>query len=38
VIHVAKNVGTTNGAELAAYVVEKGKQLITRVNTRPQAT
>ncbi len=27
-IHAAKNVGTTNGAELATYVVEKGKPLI----------
>ena len=28
VIHAAKNVGTTNGAELATYVVEKGKPLV----------
>ena len=27
-IHSAKNVGTSNGAELATYVVEKGKPLI----------
>jgi quercetin dioxygenase-like cupin family protein len=27
-IHTAKNVGTGNGAELATYVVEKGKPLI----------
>lgn len=30
-IHSAKNVGTSNGAELATYVVEKGKPLITLV-------
>jgi quercetin dioxygenase-like cupin family protein len=30
-IHAAKNVGTGNGAELATYVVEKGKPLITLV-------
>jgi quercetin dioxygenase-like cupin family protein len=29
--HTAKNVGTTNAAELATYVVEKGKPLITLV-------
>ena len=29
--HVAKNVGTTNAAELATYIVEKGKPLITLV-------
>ena len=29
VIHSAKNVGTGRGAELATYVVEKGKPLIT---------
>jgi quercetin dioxygenase-like cupin family protein len=28
-VHSAKNVGTGNGAELATYVVEKGKPLIT---------
>jgi len=28
-IHSAKNVGTGNGAELATYVVEKGKPVIT---------
>jgi len=28
-IHSAKHVGTGNGAELATYVVEKGKPLIT---------
>ena len=30
-IHAAKNVGSSNGAELATYVVEKGKPLITLV-------
>jgi quercetin dioxygenase-like cupin family protein len=30
-IHAAKNVGTGNGAELATYVVAKGKPLITLV-------
>lgn len=29
--HLAKNVGTVNAAELATYVVEKGKPLITLV-------
>jgi quercetin dioxygenase-like cupin family protein len=27
-VHSAKNVGTTNAAELATYIVEKGKQLV----------
>jgi hypothetical protein len=27
-IHAAKNVGAGNGAELATYVVEKGKPLV----------
>ena len=27
-VHAAKNVGTTNGAELATYLVEKGKPLV----------
>jgi len=31
-IHAAKNVGSGNGAELATYVVEKGKPLITLVD------
>ena len=31
-IHSAKNVGTSSAAELATYVVEKGKPLITLVN------
>jgi quercetin dioxygenase-like cupin family protein len=30
-IHAAKNVGTTNAAELATYIVEKGKQLVELV-------
>jgi quercetin dioxygenase-like cupin family protein len=30
-IHAAKNVGSGNGAELATYVVEKGKPLVTLV-------
>jgi quercetin dioxygenase-like cupin family protein len=30
-VHTARNVGTGNGAELATYVVEKGKQLVTVV-------
>ena len=29
--HTAKNIGSDNGAELATYVVEKGKPLITLV-------
>jgi quercetin dioxygenase-like cupin family protein len=31
VVHSAKNVGSGNGAELATYVVEKGKPLVTVV-------
>src|SRR6187402_3203558 len=27
-VHAAKNVGTTNGAELATYIVEKGKPIL----------
>ena len=30
-IHSARNVGTVRGAELATYIVEKGKPLITLV-------
>ena len=30
-IHAARNVGSGNGAELATYIVEKGKPLITLV-------
>jgi len=29
--HLARNVGNSNGAELATYIVEKGKPLITLV-------
>jgi quercetin dioxygenase-like cupin family protein len=31
VVHAARNPGHTNGAELATYVVEKGKPLLTMV-------
>ena len=30
-IHAAKNVGSGNGAELATYIVEKGKPLVALV-------
>jgi hypothetical protein len=30
-MHTATNIGSDNGAELARYVVEKGKPLITIV-------
>ena len=30
-IHSAKNVGSVNGAELATYIVEKGKPFVTPV-------
>ncbi len=30
-IHAVKNVGTGNGAELATYIVEKGKPLLTSI-------
>ena len=30
-IHAARNVGTGRGAELATYIVEKGKPLLTEV-------
>ena len=30
-VHLARNIGSGNGAELATYVVEKGKPLITLV-------
>ena len=33
-IHAAKNVGRRKGAELATYVVEKGKPLLTEVSDR----
>ena len=32
VIHAAKNVGTRKGAELATYIVEKGKPLLTEAS------
>ena len=31
VVHSVKNIGSKNGAELATYIVEKGKPLITLV-------
>jgi quercetin dioxygenase-like cupin family protein len=34
-VHAAKNVGRQQGAELATYIVEKGKPLLTIVNDRP---
>jgi hypothetical protein len=30
-IHAARNVGKGNGAELATYIVEKGKPLVAMV-------
>ena len=30
-VHSVKNIGSGNGAELATYIVEKGKPLITLV-------
>jgi quercetin dioxygenase-like cupin family protein len=33
-IHAAKNVGRVNGAELATYIVEKGKPLVVMVRER----
>ena len=33
-IHAAKNVGNRKGAELATYIVEKGKPLLTEVSDR----
>lgn len=35
-IHAAKNVGSGNGAELATYVVEKGKPLVVLVQVSAQ--
>jgi quercetin dioxygenase-like cupin family protein len=35
-VHTAKNVGNRKGAELATYIVEKGKPLRTEVGDRPQ--
>jgi quercetin dioxygenase-like cupin family protein len=34
-VHSAKNVGGRKGAELATYIVEKGKPLLTTVGDRP---
>jgi quercetin dioxygenase-like cupin family protein len=31
-VHAAKNVGTQRGAELATYIVEKGKPLLSEVS------
>jgi quercetin dioxygenase-like cupin family protein len=31
VVHSVRNVGSTNGVELATYIVEKGKPLLTVV-------
>jgi quercetin dioxygenase-like cupin family protein len=33
-VHSAKNVGTSKGRELATYIVEKGKPLLTEVGAR----
>jgi quercetin dioxygenase-like cupin family protein len=33
-IHAAKNVGSRKGAELATYIVDKGKPLLTEVSDR----
>jgi quercetin dioxygenase-like cupin family protein len=33
-VHAAKNVGDRKGAELATYIVEKGKPLLTEVGAR----
>lgn len=33
-VHAARNVGTRKGAELATYIVEKGKPLVTEVTGR----
>jgi quercetin dioxygenase-like cupin family protein len=33
-VHAARNVGTRKGAELATYVVEKGKPLLSEVDGR----
>jgi quercetin dioxygenase-like cupin family protein len=35
-VHSAKNVGNRKGAELATYIVEKGKPLLTEVNRAPK--
>jgi quercetin dioxygenase-like cupin family protein len=33
-VHAARNVGDRKGAELATYIVEKGKPLLTNVGNR----
>ncbi len=33
-VHAARNVGNRRGAELATYIVEKGKPLLTDVGDR----
>jgi quercetin dioxygenase-like cupin family protein len=35
-VHAARNVGSVNAAELATYVVEKGKPLLTLASERPK--
>ena len=37
-IHAAKNVGSGNAAELATYVVEKGKPLVELASERKVST
>src|SRR5688572_9590342 len=34
-VHSARNVGSRKGAELATYIVERGKPLLTEVGDRP---
>jgi quercetin dioxygenase-like cupin family protein len=38
IVHSVKNVGNSNGAELATYIVEKGKPLITLVQDQKSPT
>jgi hypothetical protein len=35
-VHAATNVGSSNAAELATYIVEKGKPLLTVVDVTAQ--
>jgi quercetin dioxygenase-like cupin family protein len=35
-VHAARNIGSVNAAELATYVVEKGKPLLTLASERPK--
>jgi quercetin dioxygenase-like cupin family protein len=35
-VHAARNTGSVNAAELATYVVEKGKPLLTLASERPK--